>query len=198
MEASGSTPSHLPSQFPARRLMPDCPETQYCLEIQFILTEGGGATPPPPHTWQAPVVEDMLCDGKSGLTEAIVMGPGWTVLFYGRQSQEGLSLGEAQDAMFTLSGSISWVGKWAQLNANALSLWEGRWLIAQAITKWCVEASGPGHLSTSLLFRFHSHDGLPQEERLLGANKGMEEPRHTHWALHHDHALWHGWDHGQR
>ena len=29
--------------------------------------------PPPPHVWQVPVVEDMLCDGKSGLTEAIVM-----------------------------------------------------------------------------------------------------------------------------
>ena len=50
----------------------------------------------PPHAWQAPVVEDMLQDGKSGLTEAVVTGPGWAILFYGRQSLgERLSLGEA-------------------------------------------------------------------------------------------------------
>ena len=61
------------------------------------------------------------------------MGPGWAILFYGRQLLEGLSLGKAQDAMFMLSGAISWVGKQAQLNANALGLWEGQQLIAQAI-----------------------------------------------------------------
>ena len=44
--------------------MPDCPESQYCLEIQVISTEDGGTTPPPPpHAWQVPVVEDMLQDG---------------------------------------------------------------------------------------------------------------------------------------
>ena len=84
MEVSGSTPSHSPSQSLARRQMPDCPEDQYCLEIQVILTKEGGATPPPPHAWQAPVVEDILQDGKSGLTEAVVMGPGCAILFYGR------------------------------------------------------------------------------------------------------------------
>ena len=63
--------------------MHDHPETLYCLEIQVILTEDGGATPPPLHTWQAPVVEDMLQDGTSGLTEAVVMGPGQAILFYG-------------------------------------------------------------------------------------------------------------------
>ena len=39
-------------------------------------------------------------------------------------------MGEAWDTM--LSGFISWVSKQAQLNTNALSLWEGWWLIAQA------------------------------------------------------------------
>ena len=37
--------------------------------------------PPPPHAEQAPVVEDMLQDGKSSLTEAVVMGPGQAILF---------------------------------------------------------------------------------------------------------------------
>ena len=105
--------------------MPDCPETWYCLGIQVISTEERGATPPPPHAWQVPVVEDMLCDGRPSLTEAIVMGPGQAVLFYGRQSLgEALSLGEVRDAMFTLSWTISWVCKQAQLNANPLRLQE--------------------------------------------------------------------------
>ena len=115
---SKGTPSHSPSQSLVRKLMPDCCETQYCLGIQVIPTEEGGATPPPPHAWQAPVVEDMLFDGRSGLTKAIVMCPSQAILFYGRWSLgEGLSLGKAMDAVFTLSGAISWVGKQAQLNA---------------------------------------------------------------------------------
>ena len=32
----------------------------YCLEIQVTSNKDGGATPPPPHAWQVPVVEDML------------------------------------------------------------------------------------------------------------------------------------------
>ena len=49
------------------------------------------------------MVEDMLCDSKAGFTEVIVMGPGWVMLFYGRQLLgEKLSLGEVQDVVFTL------------------------------------------------------------------------------------------------
>ena len=59
-EAFGSTPSCSPSQSPARKLTPDQPEIQYFLEIQVTLTKDGGVTPPPPHAWQAPVVEDMV------------------------------------------------------------------------------------------------------------------------------------------
>ena len=48
--------------------------------------------PPPPHTWQVPIVEDMVLEGTPGLTEAVVTGPGWAVLFYGWQLLgEGLS-----------------------------------------------------------------------------------------------------------
>ena len=43
MEASGSTQSHSPSPLPSNEAnMPDCPETQYCLEIQVILTKDRG------------------------------------------------------------------------------------------------------------------------------------------------------------
>ena len=59
-EASGSTLLHSPSQSPVRRQILDHPETWYCLEMQVTSTEDGGATPPPPHAWQVPMVEDML------------------------------------------------------------------------------------------------------------------------------------------
>ena len=107
-EAFGSTPLDSPSQSLASKLTPDWPETWYCLHIQVTLTEDGRVTPPPPHAWQVPVVEDMVQDGKSGLTEAVVTGLGWAVLFYRQQLLgEGLSLGEAQDTAFTLLGTIS-------------------------------------------------------------------------------------------
>ena len=80
------------------------------------------------------MVEDMLQNGKSGLTEVVVMGPGWAILFYRRQSLgEGLSLGKVCDTVFTLSGAIIWVGKQVQLISNTLSLLEGQQLIAQTI-----------------------------------------------------------------
>ena len=146
MEASGSTPLHSPSQSPVRKQMPDCPEAWYCLEIQVTSTKDGGTTLPPPYAWQVPMVEDMLWDGKSGLMEAVVTGSGQAILFYVRQSLgEGLSLRKVWDAMFMLLGAISWVGKQAQLNTNAVSWWEGWQLISQAITEWCIEARGPRH-----------------------------------------------------
>ena len=125
-EALGSTPSCLPSWSLARKPMPDCTETQYCLGIHVILTEEVGAALPPPHTWMVPVVEDMLCHGRTGLTKAVVMGLGRAVLFYGRWSLgEGLSLGEARDATFTLTGPGTWVGKSAHLVVYPLILQEG-------------------------------------------------------------------------
>ena len=118
----------------ARTQTPDWSETQYCLEIHVTSTEDERVTPPPPHAWQVPIVEDMVQDGKAGLTEAVVTGPGQAILFYGQWSSgEGLSLGEVWDATFTLSGAISWVGKQAQLSAKPVSLGNIWRLIAQAI-----------------------------------------------------------------
>ena len=47
-------------------------------------TEELGAVPPPSHAWMASLVEDMLHDARTSLTEAVVMGPGRAILFYGR------------------------------------------------------------------------------------------------------------------
>ena len=78
-------PHHIP--YPSlwqRKPMPDWPETWYCLEIKVISTEDDKVIPPPTHTWQTPIVEDMVREGKVGLTEARVTGTGWAVLFYGQ------------------------------------------------------------------------------------------------------------------
>ena len=91
-EMFGSAPSQSPSQSPLRK--PDCHETQYCWEIQMISTEDERAAPPPSHTWHVPIVEDMVQDGKAGLTEVIAMGQSQAILFYRQQSLEGLSLGK--------------------------------------------------------------------------------------------------------
>ena len=70
----------------------------------------------------ASVVEDMLCYGRTDLTEAVEMGLGRAVLFYWRWSLgEGLSLGEARDAAFTLAGAGSWVAKSAHLATDPLT-----------------------------------------------------------------------------
>ena len=52
----------------------------------MTLTDELGDTSPPLHAWMAPVVEDMLREVRAGLTEAVVIGPGRAILFYGRRS----------------------------------------------------------------------------------------------------------------
>ena len=102
-EALGSSPSHLLSWSPARRLLSSCPNTKLCLEIHVTLTEELGAVLPPSHSWMAPLVEDMLHDIRTRLTKAVVTGPCRAVLFYGRHSMgEGLTADEATDATFLL------------------------------------------------------------------------------------------------
>ena len=110
----------------------------------MTLIEKTGAMPPPPHAWMVPLVEDMLCYGRTGLTEAIVTGSSRAALFYGRQSMgEGLRLGEARDA-FTLTGAGTWVGKPAYLATDPLTIQEGQQTIAQAIAEHLTEVRGPG------------------------------------------------------
>ena len=204
-EAFGSVPSHSPSWSLARKPKPHWPKTQYCLEIHIISTEDDKAVPPPPHTWQVLIVEDMVWEGRPGLMEAVVTGPGQAVLFYGWQLLgEGLSLGEVRDATFTLSGIIAWVGKQVQLNAKPVSLGEGRWLITHTIAEGNIKPMEPGHphsIPPALMpFSFHHQDLSPQSANLpvtakwwevpqLGSQQGQQE-----WGW----ALQRGWNRGQR
>ena len=94
----------------------------------------------------APLVEDMLQEARTGLTKAVVIGPGRAVLFYGRRSMgEGLKVDEARDAAFLLTGAGMWVGKSAYLTADPMTIQEGKRAIAQAVSDNRVKARGPGH-----------------------------------------------------
>ena len=63
-----------------------------------------------------PLVGDMLHNAITGLTKAVVTGPGRAVLFYGRHLMgEGLHVDEARDATFLLMGAGTWVGNWPTL-----------------------------------------------------------------------------------
>ena len=111
----------------------------------MTLTEELGAIPPPCHSWMAPLVEDMLCDARTGLTKAVVTGPGRAVLFYGRHSMgEGLTADEARDATFLLTGAGMWVGKSAYLAVDPMTIQEVKRAIAQAVMYCQVKERGPG------------------------------------------------------
>ena len=160
MGVLGSSPSHLPSWSPARRPLPSHPNTKYCLGIHVTLTEQTDVVLPPSQPWTAPLVEDMLCYARTGLTKAMVMGPGRAVLFYGRHSLgEGLSPGKSRDTVFVLTGAGTWVGKPAYLVADPLTIQEGWWEITRAITKHWIKLRGPRHPlvnpSTPQPFRFN-------------------------------------------
>ena len=91
----------------------------------MTLTEELRAVSPPSHSWTAPLVEDMLHDVRTGLTKAVVIGPGRVVLFYGRHSLgEGLTTDKARDAIFLLTGVDTWVGKPAYLAADPMTIKE--------------------------------------------------------------------------
>ena len=151
-EEDDSSPYRSPLWSPAWRLLSGHPNTKYCLEIQVTLTEELGAIPPPSHSWMAPLVKDMLREARSGLTEAVVIGPGRAILFYGRHSLgEGLKADEVRDATFLLTGAGTWVGKAAYLTANSMTIPEGKRAIVQSVSDNRVKARGLEHPHENLL-----------------------------------------------
>ena len=93
----------------------------------MTLTEELGAVLPPSHSWMAPLMEDMLHDARTRLIEAVVIGPGRAVLFYGRHSiREGLMVDKARDTAFLLTGAGTWIGKSPYLTADPMTIQEGR------------------------------------------------------------------------
>ena len=183
-EEEGSSSSYLPSWSPAQRLPSGCPYTKYCLEIWMTLTEELGAIPPPSHSWMAPLVEDMLHEARTRLTEAVVTGPGRAVLFYGRHSVgEGLMVDKARDAAFLLTGAGMWVGKLAYLTTNPMTIQEGKSSIAQAVLDNSVKGREPGHPRVNLLaqqpFQFNALRTSPLKD--VSGNCGSDYPQSPGW-----------------
>ena len=146
MEEEDSSPHNLPMWSSVQRLPTGHLNMNYCLEIQATLTDEMGDVPPPSHTWMAPVVEDMLQEMRAGLTEAVVIGPGRAILFYGRCSMgEGLKVDEVRDATFLITGAGTWVGKPAYLTADPMMLQEGKRAITHVVSDHRVKDRGPGH-----------------------------------------------------
>ena len=72
-------------------------------------------------------MKDMLHNIQTRLTKAVVIGPGRAVLFYGRHSiGEDLTMDDARDAAFLLTGAGTWVGKSAYFTADLMTLQKGR------------------------------------------------------------------------
>ena len=130
----------------------------------MTLTEELGAIPPPSHSWMAPLVADMLCKARTGLTKAVVTDPGRAVLFYGRHSMGD----EARDATFLLTGAGMWVGKLAYLTADPMTIQEDKKPIAQAISVHQVKARGPRcpcvNLPVKQPFRFNPPRSSPPKD----------------------------------
>ena len=134
-EEEDSSPYYSPSWSPAQRPPSIGPNTKYCLEIRVTLMEELGAIPPTSYSWTAALMEDMLCKARTGLTKAVVTGPGRAVLFYRRRSMgEGLTVDEARDATFLLTGAGTWVGKLAYFTPDPMTIQEGKKAIIQAVS----------------------------------------------------------------
>ena len=151
MVEEDSSPHNLLTWSPVQRPPTGHLNMNYCLSIQVTLTDKLGDVPPPSHTWTTLVIEDMLWETRAGLTEAVVIGPGKAILFYGRRSLgEGLKADKARDATFLLIGARTWVGKLAYLTTDPMTLQEGKRAIARAVLDHGVKARGPGHPRVNL------------------------------------------------
>ena len=184
-EEDGSPPNSL-TWSPVQRLPLGHLNTKHCLEIQVTLMDELGDVPRPPHAWMAPVVEDMLREARAGLTEAVVIGPGRAILFYGRHSMgEGLKADEARDAAFLLTGAGMWVGKSAYLTANPMTMQEGGRAIAQTISDNRVKVRGPGcprvNLPAQQPFKFNTPMASSPGDVFIHCSSDDERP--PRWPL---------------
>ena len=58
---------------------------------------------------------------------------------------EGLMADKPREATFLLTGAGTWVGKLAYLTNDPMTIQEGGWAIAQAVTDCQVKVREPGH-----------------------------------------------------
>ena len=125
----------------------------------------------------------MLHKARTGLTKAVMIGPGRAVLFYERHSMgEGPRADKARDATFLLTGAGTWVGKLAYLTADPLTICEGRMAIAEAISDNRVKTRGPRcphvNLPAHQPFQFNPLRNSPPKDMLR--DDGSDFPPSPH------------------
>ena len=132
-EENAKTPS------PRKTDSPLSERAKYCLEIRVTLSDPSVSRLPPKSTWIGPIIAEEL-KGVRALTEAIVLGPGRAVLFYGCRSQgEGLDALEADQEAERLERIDHWVNHHARVEAFALSVAAGRGAASQAPRPWLID-----------------------------------------------------------
>ena len=96
---------------------------------------------------------------------------------------EGLTMDEARDAAFLLTGAGTWVGKLAYLATDSMTIQEGKRAIAQAISDHQVKARGPGcphvNLPAQQPFRFNPPRSPPQKD--ASGDCSFDYPPSPHW-----------------
>ena len=138
-------------------------------------------------------VEDMLCNARTGLTEAVLTSPSRAVLFYGRHSMgECLMVDEARGATFLLTGAGTWVGKLAYLTTDPMTIQEGKRVIAQALMDCQIKERGPGHpclnLPAQQTIQFNPLRSYPLKD--MSGDGGSDYPPSPHWPIR-------GWKHNR-
>ena len=87
---------------------------------------------------------------------------------------------KARDATFLLTGAGTWVGKPAYLAVDPITIQDGQWAIAKAITDCQVKVRGPGcphvNQSTQQPFRFDCTRGSPLRWRVDSDHRPL-----LHW-----------------
>ena len=98
---------------------------------------------------------------------------------------EGLMTDKARDATFLLTGAGMWVGKLAYLAVDPMTIQEGRWAIAQAVTDCTIKARGPGcpcvNLPAQQPFRFDPLRGSPKKDASGDGDSNCQPA--PHWLL---------------
>ena len=131
LSRSPSTCSLSPEGGQAHSWTPD-DKMHYCVHIRVTLGERGGDPPPPSHAWSGSSIADIFQGYlKEWITKAVILAPGESIWWH----KEGLPFGSARDARFSLTGSVNWARRPAQVEATVNTVqglsqmlwWKRRW-----------------------------------------------------------------------
>ena len=126
-------------------------EKHYCIHVRVTLGEGTGNQPLPCHAWSGSLIADMFQDAlDEWITEAVVLAPEETILFFERWShKEGFPYTSARVMVFSVTGPVNWAGWTVQVEVTTNMVQEGHQAIEDAVMEKRVKAREPQHLQGS-------------------------------------------------